>query len=45
VYENYKIKSLRLYLDRLEIAQVLSKGPIDRFLVNRIHQETVKGLV
>jgi len=44
VYEDYKIKSLRLYFDRLEIARMLSKGFFERPLINRIHRDTLKGL-
>ena len=44
VYEDYKITSLRLYLDRLEVARVLSKGFLGRSLTDWIHRETLKGL-
>jgi ketosteroid isomerase-like protein len=43
-YEEYKIKSLRLYIDRLEIAQLLSRGGIERLLVNWVNQGTLRGL-
>ena len=43
-YEDHKIKSLRLYIDRLDMAQKLSKGVFERLLVNFVNQGTIKGL-
>jgi ketosteroid isomerase-like protein len=44
LYEDYKIAGLRLYFDRLEIARVLAKGFVERFVVDKLHQATLKGL-
>jgi hypothetical protein len=45
VYENYKIKSLRLYFDRLEFADILATGLISRKIVDIIKKKSLKGLV
>jgi ketosteroid isomerase-like protein len=44
VYENYKIKSLRLYFDRLDFAEAFSQDPISRLLVNQVKKGSLKGL-
>lgn len=44
-YENYKIKSLRLYLDRLEFAEVFTKGFLSKKLVKLIKKKSIKGIV
>jgi hypothetical protein len=44
-YENYKVKSLRLYFDRLEYADSVAKGPISKALVKRFIKRSLKGLV
>ena len=44
-YENYKIKSLRLYLDRLEFADILTTGFLSKKLVKLIKKRSLKGLV
>ena len=36
IYENYKIRSLRLYFDRLDFAHAVIKGPITKAIVNKI---------
>jgi len=43
-YENYKIKSLRLYLDRLQFSDVLAKGFFSKKLVNVIKKKSLEGL-
>ena len=45
IYENYKIKSLRLYFDRLEFANSITKGPISKMIIKKIIKESLKGLV
>jgi len=44
-YQNYKIKSLRLYLDRLEFADILTTGFLSKKLVKLIIKRSLKGLV
>ena len=44
-YENYKIKSLRLYLDRLEFADVFTQGFLSKKIVKMIKKKSFQGLV
>ena len=44
-YENYKIKSLRLYLDRLEFADVALGGFLSKKLVKLIKKKSLKDLI
>ena len=44
-YENYKIKKLRLYLDRLEFSDILTTGFLSKKLVKLIKKRSLKGLV
>ncbi|MFX1329595.1 MAG: hypothetical protein ACFE91_15820 [Promethearchaeota archaeon] len=44
-YRDYKIKSLRLYLDRLEFADLLTKGYISKKLVKLIKKRSLRDLV
>jgi hypothetical protein len=44
-YKNYKIKSLRLYLDRLEFADAFPAGFLSRKIINLIKRKSLKGLV
>ena len=43
--ENYKVKSIRLYFDRLELARAFSTSFIDRILINRVNKTSLKGLL
>jgi len=43
-YENGKVKSLRLYFDRLELARAVTRDFVSRTLVNRIVALSLKGL-
>jgi hypothetical protein len=45
VYENLHIKSLRLYFDRLDFADLVAKGPISRAIVRRLVRTSLSGLV
>lgn len=45
VYENYKIKSLRLYFDRLDFAALVAKGFISKTIVRQIIKKSLKGLI
>lgn len=44
VYKDYKIKSLRLYFDRMDFAEVMGKGPIKRTLIKMIKNASLKDL-
>jgi ketosteroid isomerase-like protein len=44
LYENYKIKSLRLYFDRLDFAEVVTRGPVSKAIVNQIIKKSLAGL-
>jgi hypothetical protein len=41
---DYKVKSLRLYFDRLELGKVFSSNIIDRIIIDRIKSESIKDL-
>ncbi len=45
IYENYKVKSLRLYFDRLEFADSIAKGPVSKALVRKLIKRSLKGLL
>ena len=45
VYENDKIKSLRLYFDRLDFAESVTKDPISKATINRIIKKSLAGLI
>jgi hypothetical protein len=45
VYEDYKIKSLRVYFDRLDFADVVADGFISRKIVSTLISRSLKGLV
>lgn len=44
IYENLKVKSLRLYFDRLDFADAVAKGPISRAISRRLVRTSLKGL-
>ena len=44
VYENEKIKSLRLYFDRLDFAEAVARGPFSKTAVSRIIKKSLEGL-
>jgi len=43
--EDYKVKSLRLYFDRLDFADAITKDPISKYIVRRLIKISLKGLV
>jgi ketosteroid isomerase-like protein len=45
VYEDYKVKSLRLYFDRLELADAFTSNILEQMMVNQIIKASLKGLV
>ena len=44
VYEDYKVKSLRLYFDRLDFAESVAKGFLSKALVRRMIKRSLRGL-
>jgi hypothetical protein len=44
-YENYKIKSLRLYFDRLNFADASITGYLEKKIVKLIKNKSLKGLI
>jgi ketosteroid isomerase-like protein len=45
IYENYKIKSLRVYFDRLDFADAVADGFVSRKIVKTLISRSLKGLV
>lgn len=45
IYDNYKVKSLRLYFDRLELAEAFVSNAIEQVMVKQIIKTSLKGLV
>ena len=45
IYENYKIKSLRLYLDRLMFADAVITGFLGKKVVNLFKKKSLEGLI
>ena len=44
-YENYKIRSLRLYLDRLQFSDILSEGFFSKRVIKLIKKKSLNGLI
>ena len=44
IYKNYKVKTLRLYLDRLQVADAIAKGFFEKFIVKIINNKILKNL-
>jgi ketosteroid isomerase-like protein len=44
VFENDKIKSLRIYFDRLDFVDTVAKDPVSKAVVNRIIKKSLDGL-
>ena len=42
---DYKVKSIRLYFDRLELAQAFSSNFIDRILIKQVNKASLRGLL
>jgi len=46
VYDNeYKVKSLRLYFDRLELASAYTLNPVEKMMIDRLKKASLKGLL
>ena len=43
--DDYKVKSLRLYFDRLELAAAYASNPIEKMIINRLKKASLKGLL
>ena len=43
--EEYKVKSLRLYFDRLELAATYISNPIENIMINWLKKTSLKGLI
>jgi len=43
--DNFKVKSLRLYFDRMELAHALNVNPIDKYLIGKMVKASLKGLL
>jgi hypothetical protein len=41
----YRVKSIRLYFDRLELARAIPANIVDRILINRVNRTSLKGLL
>lgn len=44
VFENDKIKILRIYFDRLDFADVVAKDPVSKAVVSRVIKKSLEGL-
>ena len=45
VFENEKIKCLRLYFDRLDFADAIAKDPVSKAVVSRVIKKSLEGLI
>ena len=45
IYEDYMVKSLRLYFDRLELADAFTSNALERVMVKQLVKESLKGLI
>ena len=44
VFENGKIKCLRLYFDRLDFADTVTRDPVNKAVVSRVIKKSLEGL-
>ena len=45
IYEDYRVKSLRLYFDRLDFAGSIARGFVSKAIVRRLIKTSLAGLV
>jgi hypothetical protein len=46
VYDDeYKVKSFRMYFDRLEIAAVYTSNPIEKIMIDWLSKASMRGLL
>jgi ketosteroid isomerase-like protein len=43
--EAYKVKNLRLYFDRLELAAAYASNPLEKIMIRRLTKASLKGLL
>ena len=43
--DEYKVKSLRLYFDRLELAAAYTSNPVEKMIINRLKKASLKRLL
>jgi hypothetical protein len=43
--DDYRVKSLRLYFDRLELARAFSSNPLDRVMMRQVSRASLRGLL
>ena len=43
--DEYKVKSLRLYFDRLELAAAYTSNPVEKMMINRLKKASLKRLL
>jgi hypothetical protein len=44
IYKNYKVKSLRLYFDRLDFVDAVAKDPVSKMIAKQIIKKSLEGL-
>lgn len=45
IYKDFKVTSLRLYFDRMQLGNLLAKGFIEKLLFQKMNKISLKGLV
>ena len=45
VYENYLVKYLRLYFDRFDFADAVSKGFLNKYIIRQIIKKSLQNLI
>ena len=45
IYDCYKVRSLRLYFDRLELAEVFTPNIIEKIMIKQLIKASLKGLL
>lgn len=45
IYENYKVKSLRLYFDRLDFADAVAEGVLSKAIIHKLIKKSQEGLI
>ena len=43
--EEYKVKSIHLYFDRLELAAAYASNPIEKIMIKQLNKASLKGLL
>ena len=45
IYKDFKIRNLRLYFDRLDFADSIVKGPINKAILRKLLRKSLDGLI